>query len=640
MRWRPRMARRLFIDAAQSERVPLSPNRTRLTHFFAELGRRKVVRVTIGYGIVGFAVIEATDILVEALRLPLMTLTVAAVVVLAGLPVALALAWAFDITPEGVKRTARYDPETPGANAGVRPMASARRLVGAAALAVLVVVTGSMAISRVREGVPTPGPPGTAYVDSVAVMPLDNLTGDSQYDHVGMGITEEIITHLAHIPALKVISRHSVQALSGQSMTAPQLASALGVRHIVEGSIRLAGDRLRTTVQHIDADTDAHLWAENFSGDVNDLIAVQEEIARAVVGRVVQAVPSIEAPDSLSHVAHGAGQQSHQLGKHWLGRRTPEGLNRSIGLFQQALAEDPTYAIAYADLSSAYALSLNYRYEVGIDGYPLAARSLAAADRAIELDPLLAAGYAARGYVSAIVGAPTELVSADFERAAEQQPNQASVASWSARVLARTGQFEEAIASAALASRLDPLASGRHVAVASLSLQLGRYAEALAAGRMASALEPDLVMGRSLQARAHLLAGFPERCLELDLGPHEVLRAHCLYEAGQTETALTIVDSVTTALNGGAAEGPSTFTDVLLVEDLACFYAWLGDADASLEWIRRAFALSPMGMEPRLLGSAFFEPVRGSDDFEDEVAEITERIFDRVRRESRQISLP
>jgi len=482
-----------------------------------------------------------------------------------------------------------------------------------------------------------PARPALAYIDSVAVMPLDNLTGDPNYDHVGIGITEEIITHLARIPPLKVISRHSVQAVSGQNLTVPQLANALGVRHIIEGSVRLDGDGLRITLQHINAETDAHIWAESFRAKSSDIFALQEDVARQVSSRIVLMIPGMPQPRENSRVDLGPGQKAYLQGERWLGQRTAEGIKKAIENFSEAIELDPGYAPAYANLSTAYALALFYRYDVDIDGYTMAARSLAMAEQALQLDPDLAAGYAARGYLGALIGRAAAAVAADFDRAALLQPNAASIPSWRARSLAQMGQFEQAVSEAGRAIGLDPLAPGRHIALAELSLQLGRYDEAIAAARMATTLEPRQIRSRAIEARAMLLSDRAESCASLSLGPHRVLRATCLDAMGNETEGRAIVSKILADLRNGSMTQPDAgFTAVITYEDLAIDYAWRGDAKKALEWAAFAYGKSPVGLEIRVLESALFDAVRDDPEFSRTIREIRDGIYDRVLRDSEQ----
>ena len=603
----------------------------RLQDFFAELKRRKVIRVAVVYGIVGFAVIQAADVIGPALSLPPEFVTFIVAVTLLGYPIAIVLAWSYDIVPDSaIKQTnasVRSDPETKDTPKSEISVFRIALTVGAATILGLTWL-------QFRPGTQAVAPSAAVtYVDSVAVMPLDNLTGDPGYDYLGIGITEEIITHLAQIAPLKVISRHSVEAISGQDLTVPQLSTALGVRHVIEGSIRLDGDSLRITLQHINGETDAHIWAQSFRGKIDDLIALQVDVARQATSRVVMTIPGIQQPTMRSYVELGPGQKVYLDGKHWLGRRTPEGLRKAIEKFTEALELDDKYAPVYADLGSAYALALFYRYEVGVDAYTLAAKSLAMSERAIQLDSDLAAGYAARGYLGALIGQPAADVAADFDRAAKLQPNAASIPSWRARLLVEQGETEEAFSEAGRAVELDPLAPGRRIALAELSMHLGRYDIAIEESKVATALEPSLARSRAIEGRALLLSGRAERCANLSLGPHRVLRATCLEAAGRGIEARAIIEKVLAEVRDDSLKERG-FSPVITYEDLAVDYAWRGDAKKAMEWAALSYGLSPVGMEIRVLESALFDSVRSDPEFERTIKEIRSELYNRVRRDS------
>lgn len=486
------------------------------------------------------------------------------------------------------------------------------------------------------NGIAPVQPIGIRYIDSVAVLPLDNNTGDVAFDHVGVGIAEEITTHLARMAPLKVISHHSAQAVSQQELTTSQLGNALNVRHIIRGSLALVDEKLSVDLQQFNTEEDARVWAEVIDGAVDDTAALQESVARIATSKFVDTIPGLTLPQFGDHNDAGPGQAAYLAGKRWLGDRTAEGLQNAITQFQAAIELNPGYAPAYADLSSAYALSVFYRYDVGMDGYTLAAQSLAFAEHAIALDENLAAGYAARGYVGALVGRNGSDVEADFERAAALQPNAASIPSWRARSLALLGQFEDAFGEASRAVDLDPLAPARHIALAELSLQLGRYEQAIASAKMATALEPRIIRSRAIEARALLLHGNPQRCASMALGPHYVLRATCLKLSGQSENADAIIEDTLADIRNKTLRVDGS-TEVVVFEDLAVYYALRGEAENAMFWSARAYAGSPAGLEIRVLESALFEKVREDPAFAESIAGIRSDLYARVRRDSEQL---
>jgi TolB-like protein/tetratricopeptide (TPR) repeat protein len=476
-------------------------------------------------------------------------------------------------------------------------------------------------------------PTGIQYIDSVAVMPLADLTGNSNLTGAGASIANEITTHLSRIPALKVISHHSARAVANEGLTLAELGNALNVRHVINGTIEVDGDGLRIVLSQVNTSSGNSAWSERFSTTVNGINEIQEDISLTVTDHLVAVTPGLAAPEYSEHTDAGPGYAAYLSGLQWVGERTPDGLRNAITELQKAINLDPGFAPAYAELSSAYALSVFYRYEVGVDSYSLAARSLAFADHAIALDADLAAGYAARGYLGALLGRSADAVAADFDRAAELQPNAASIPSWRARSLAQLGQYEEAFAEASRAIDLDPLAPGRHIALAELSLQLGRLDQAIASAKMATALAPGIVRSRAIEARALLLDGNPQRCASMQLGPHRILRATCLKLSGQAEEADEIIEQTLADIRESRLRTNGT-TDVAIFEDLAVYYAFRGDPENALFWSAKAYAASPVGLEIRVLESQLFDKVRDDPKFSTSIAGIRADIFDRVRRDS------
>jgi len=469
---------------------------------------------------------------------------------------------------------------------------------------------------------------GPRWTDSVAVLMVDNLTGDSSYQQLAVGITEEIIGRLARITSLKVISRHSIDAMEGLNLTSRQLADTLGVRHLLEGSLRVQGTRARVSIEHLD-NTGAHLGAQSYDLDLTDELTAQNAVADSIVTAFVDqiATPLNEIAPTSNPIASGPGYGEFLLGRHHLGQRTGPRVARAIAAFQEAIALDPEYAPAHASLASAYALAITYRYDIGMDGYAAAALAVRLANRAIELDSLYADGYAARGYIGVLTGAPLDSVAADFDHALALQPNAPNAPSWQARYMAKTGRFEEAFETVRRAVALDPIHAGRRIAVAYLALHLHEYDLAVEAALAALAIEPELMLPRSIAARAMLLSGRADECVDLDLGPHSVLLATCLEELGLTSEASRLVDSVLAAAADGAPPG---FTNVITFEDLAAYYAWRGQRDSSLIWLRRAFQLSPTGVDNRVLWSGMFNDLWSDPVFDDQLVEMRSGIWGRV----------
>jgi serine/threonine-protein kinase len=466
---------------------------------------------------------------------------------------------------------------------------------------------------------------------SVAVLPFDNLTGNPSDRYLSDGMTEEVIGQLAQVRGLKVISRTSTEALKGTHLTLRQIADTLGVRHVLEGSVRHAGNRIRVAVDLIDATTDAHVWASSYNRDLTDVFKVQEEIARHVADSLVSTVGVRQTIARVVRTEHPGAYEAYLRGRSLVYRRTREGLRGALGQFQQAIAQDSAYAPAYAGLASVYQLWSFYAYP-GLDFYDAYGRAIAAADRALALDPDLAEAYAARGRAMTLAWAPAESTEVYFKRALELRPNSPDVHQWHAGfLLTREGRYDEAIAEAERAVSLDPLAPGVRLALSTVALAARRYDVAAREAARVAAIEPSLMGARVYQALGDLLSGNPARCATLKLGPYAGVRAMCLYSLGRVEEAASIADSLRTAFRAGTMSD-SVFSPAITARGLAEYYAWTGRAEESLAWLERAYAISPEGEDFRVIASGIYDKIRNDPRFQAGLQRERTQIYDRVRR--------
>jgi len=513
-----------------------------------------------------------------------------------------------------------------------------RSLVVAAGIGGAVILA---ALVAVRHPWHRPGrtvTPVAAALPSVAVLPFDNLTGNPDDRYLSDGMTEEIVGQLSKVPSLKVISRTSTEALKGSRLTLKQIADTLGVRHIVEGSVRHAGNRIRVAVDLIDAATDAHIWASSFDRDLTDVFAVQEEIARHVADSLVSMVGGGQPP--LGHIArteHSGAYAAYIAGRYLMHRRTWEALRAAEERFQQAIAQDSTYAPAYAGLASVYLLRVYWAYP-GIDFYEVTARAVAMAERAIALDSTLGEAYAARGRAMTIAWAPDDQVAADFKRALDLRPNSPDAHQWYATFLMRQSRYEEGLAELERAIALDPLAPGIRSAAASNALAARHYTEAEQAAERTLALEPGLLRARELQALADLLSGNAALCVTRSLGPYVAIKAMCLQSLGRPREAAQVADSLRRAFDEGALRD-SIFSPVIAARGLAGYYAWTGSAGESLVWLERAYAYSPEGEDFRAIASGLYDKVRNDPKFNAGLHRLRTQVYERVLRARRNVRL-
>jgi TolB-like protein/tetratricopeptide (TPR) repeat protein len=450
----------------------------------------------------------------------------------------------------------------------------------------------------------------SGWRDSVAVLPLRNRTGDAQFDHVATGLSSLVADNITRVPWVKVISGRTTEAWVDSTLPSRQLGDSLDARLLVFGSLTSLGDgRIRIDVEIADGPTNSRRGGIDTVVFGDSVAGAEPAVAHAVIRSLFRQVSAPEDMIPAVGLAKGPEHALYVDAQRALRRRTPEGIRESIRLYEEALRRNPRYAPALAGLSSAFALSLTYRYRLDVDPYTAAGRALSLAREAVEEDPELAAGYSARGYIAALVGGPEDLIVEDFQRARALQPSNADVPSWSARALAQRGEMREALRQARTAVALEPASASRRIALAGWALQEGSLDESIAAAERAIALEPSLALSRSVLGLALLLDGQAERCASTDLGPHVVIRAMCLAESGRADSAAAIVANVERMI-GAAARPDAAYNESLWLEDLATYYAWRGDAAQAGVWSSHAFTVSPSGVQSWALGSELFRRAR------------------------------
>jgi len=378
--------------------------------------------------------------------------------------------------------------------------ARVRWAAGAAALLTLAMIVGGIVLfSRygLRSTLPVPE-------KSIAVLPFENLSHDPDNVYFAEGIQEEILTRLAQIADLKVISRTSTQQFLSKPANLSEIAKQLGVANILEGSVQRAGDQVRVNVQLINAATAAHLWADTFDRKLTDIFAVESDIATTIAETLQAKLPGAEESLIAKHPTEST--EAHELylkGRFFWNKRTPENFEKAITYFQQAIEKDTSYALAYSGMADCYALLADYGAAAPDETMP---KAKAAALKALQIDPNLAEAHASlaeilHDYDWDYAGALREI-----DRAIELNPNYATAHQWRAEFLSAQGRHEEAIAEAKRALELDPLSSIINRILGDAYLQARRYDEAITQSRKAIEIEPNfpsahLVLGRSYRAK-------------------------------------------------------------------------------------------------------------------------------------------
>ncbi len=465
--------------------------------FFAELKRRKVFRVMAVYGGVAFVILQIADIALPGLGLPEWTITLILVLTLLGFPIAIVLAWAFEMTPSGVKKT---EDAAPGEITEIVSAPPASRwpvgLAAAAGTALFLIAAWLM------FGRPGPGGAGSAGaavdpdapVESIAVLPFSDLSPAGDQEYFGDGLAEELLDALANVDGLVVAERTSSFRFKGDDVDIPEVAEKLGVQTVLEGSVRSGGDRVRITAQLVNAEG-FHLWSDSYDrtvAEMQDLITVQEEIAQSIVAALSLAPTDADAEPMETLVTQGPDNleayNAVLRGRYLAAQRTPQGLESAAEQFEKAVALDPDYARAWADL----AMTNNLRRGWGFSLDSLVEqRGAEASDRALELDPGMAEAYTARGYIHAFIHHDSAAAQQDFARAIELDPRYPTSYHWRGEILGDAGHPESGIPYLEKARELDPLSPIILVDLAHALDQAGRWEEADSLFTSVLELEPD-----------------------------------------------------------------------------------------------------------------------------------------------------
>jgi len=450
-------------------------------------------------------------------------------------------------------------------------------------------------------------------IESLAVLPLENLSHDPEQEYFADGMTEALITNLSKIHALKVISRTSVMQYKGARKPLPEIARELNVDAVLEGTVQRAGDRVRVTAQLVRAATDTHLWAESYERDLRDVLALQDEVARAIVSEINVKLSSQEQTRLAS--ARPVNPHAYELylkGRFYWSKRTDEGLKNSVGYFNQALEEDPTYALAWAGLADTYLnMGGEYRLLPPPEARP---RAKAAVLKALDLDPDLGEAHASLGLWHYH---QWEWTAADkeFKRALELVPNYATAHLWYALFLNSQGRDDEALLHIRRAQTLDPLAPNVHGSEALILHHARRYDEAIEKAAKVAKLYPDFPWNYVWLGLAYVEKGrFQEGLANLehaaDLShrhPAALSRLGYAYgRAGRRADALRIAGELEKVSKGRYV---SPF-------DRALVYAGLGEREQVLAWLEKAYEVRDASISINKR-SPWFDSLRSDPRFQD-----------------------
>jgi TolB-like protein/tetratricopeptide (TPR) repeat protein len=444
-----------------------------------ELKRRRVFRVAGLYLVISWVIAEVSDVVFPALMLPDWTITFVILLLLMGFPVAMLLAWIFDIGPDGIQRTA------PKAGAEIALKKPGAALTYAALLVLAMLVLGVVLLAPWKDWF---GEPAVGR-SSIAVLPFTNLSEDSANDYFSDGMSEELINLLTRVPGLQVAARTSSFAYKDRNVDIRQLAEELGVETVLEGSVRWAGDRVRITAQLIDAENGYHLWSETYNEQLANIFEVQDRIARSIVDALQVTLTGEESPEQALAAATAPTRdvQAYDLylkGRDILRRRGEQNIRVSIELFQAALGRDPGFAQAYAGLATAYVLLPTYAGESPEQAFALASE---AAIKALTLDASLAEAHAVLARINYANWNWTD-AETGFFAASGLQPGEPMPHHWYSHLLRAAGRLNAAMDEITEAYELDPQSAVVNAMLMTTHTLLGNDEEALSFGTTARKL--------------------------------------------------------------------------------------------------------------------------------------------------------
>jgi TolB-like protein/Tfp pilus assembly protein PilF len=458
----------------------------------------------------------------------------------------------------------------------------------------------------------------SSAIHSLAVLPLENLSNDASQDYFADGMTDELITHLGQISAIRVISRTSAMTYKNARKPLAEIARELNVDAVVEGSVLHSGDRVRIAAKLIEAPADKQIWAESYEGDFRDTLTLQSRVARAIAAQI-RATLNRQEQVALenSKAVNPEAYEAYLKGRYFLNKRTGDGLRTAIEYFKRATENDSTYAEAYSGLADAYALAGDWKYSVlsPQDAFP---KAKAAATKALALDESLGEAHASLAYALDLYGWEWEAAETEYKRAIQLNVGYATAHQWYSWHLLMMGRNSEAIAELREAESLDPLSLIISADVADALSVAHRFDEAEQQSRKTLQLDPNFAVGHYELGQAleqkHLhdqaIAEF-QKAIEISghSGAFDSNLGYAYAVSGRTEEAIKVVKDLEHRQN----QNPSLDADIALI------YVGLGDPDQAIRWLNK-------GYEGRFKASILlrpaFDPLRSDARFKELIRRI------------------
>jgi TolB-like protein/DNA-binding winged helix-turn-helix (wHTH) protein/Tfp pilus assembly protein PilF len=510
----------------------------------------------------------------------------------------------------GTAKQDRHKGRAPGAPREARRWLASAAIIVVAAI-VLFGTLFALNVGGLRDRLLGPGAP--PKIESIAVLPFENLSGDLNQEYFADGMTEELITNLGKISALDVISRTSVMRYKGTRKPLPEIARELNVDTIVESAVRSSGGRVRITVQLIDARTDHHLWAQSYERNMGDVLAMQRDIALAIA-REVQAelTPQEQTRFARDRPVKPEAYELYLRGRYEWNKRTTDGLYKALEYFQRAVRVDPRYSLAYSGLADSYSILGNNAFLPGAEVYP---RAKTAALRALELDNELAEAHTSLALVLFDYDRDRKAALKELKAAIALNPNYATARHWYANMLAAMGQFQEAIPEIELARKLDPLSARTNANVGYVLYFARQYDRAISEARKAVELDPNDRHSHTALGFMYLQKGMNREALDefqksasLPTGPR--------FGLGILAFGYAAVGNRGEALKALRKAKQLWKAEYVSPYRIATIYVALGERDEAFKWLEKGVAeydgqMDYLEMDP------IMDPLRSDPRFQD-----------------------
>jgi adenylate cyclase len=544
-------------------------------NFFAELKRRNVYRAAAAYGVVSWLLVQVATQVFPFFDIPNWAIRMVIVVLLLGFPVALIIAWIYELTPEGLQRTEDIPPgRSMGRNVG--------RKIDFAIIGVLVTVIAFIGWQHFRGNSKAAG---NQPSKSIAILPFVDLSQSRDQEYLSDGITEQVIDSLSHLHNLLVVARTTAFSFKNKSGDIRDIGRQLQVTHVLEGSVRRGNGKVRITAQLINVATGFHVWSETYDSTEQDLLFLQSDVAKKVASALQIELHLAETTQLAKPLTQDPTAYDLYLrGRYLLNKRTVDSIRKALALFQEAVGNDARFALGRVGVADSYILLGKIGAMPGQDAAALARPEVTTA---LSLDPQLAEAYVSRAILLTDFDWDWPKAEEDFQKALALNPNSAAAHHWYARHLGQMGRAEEALREIDSALKNDPLSSPIRVAKAKILFDAHRYREAIDWSKTALELEPNFASAYQILGQTYAQLGEQTNALEAATKYVELSKrsgwallelAYVYAVAGNHAESDRIVDEV---ISGSGEFSPY---------DMATIRAAWHDTDGAMPWLEKAIA--------------------------------------------------